>query len=95
MKYTVALLRPQRFIDAGFTGFNRREDLGYLAQVEADSCSAAIIAARKEVCKADRRDLREQTVDRFLPAVQQKEYTLLWVFAGYHSAIAYGFEETP
>lgn len=90
-KYTVALLRPQRFL-SHFYGFSDQQDLGYLAQVQADSIKAAIAAARKEVCKADRRDLADRIKERDLPAVKADEYVMLWVLPGHVSAVAYGFE---
>lgn len=92
-KYTVALLRPQRFLTQEFLGFEGQCDLGYLAQVEAGGIAQAIALARKEVCRADRRDTKQEAKERHFEPVETKEYHLLWVFAGHVSAIAYGFEE--
>ncbi|MEI8120449.1 MAG: hypothetical protein WCI20_00240 [bacterium] len=49
-KYTVLLLRPDYVAD----GFGTDT---YLAQVEADSVSAAVLAAQAEVAKIDDLDL--------------------------------------
>ena len=50
-KYTVLLLRPDYVAD----GFGTDT---YLAQVEADSVGAAVLAAQAEVAEIDDRDLK-------------------------------------
>lgn len=90
-KFTVAMMRPYRFILEGIEDFNTLDDLSYLAQVEAETVRDAIKAARVEVHARDQHAKRQMKA-RFLPPIRADEYTMVWVFAGHHSAVAYGFE---